>query len=119
MAEIRMSSGEGLMLELTFKQTQAEMMVRAASTIIFNTISRAGYPLVPLSEIAEQPQYGFTASASPEPIGVKFVRITDLKDGGISWNTVPYCKCDEPEKYLLAPNDILFARTGATTGKTH
>lgn len=107
------------MLTLTFKQTKAEIMVRAAATIIFNTLSKAGYPLVPLSEVAEQPQYGFTASASFEPVGLKFVRITDLQDGGINWDTVPYCKCDTPENYLLAPNDILFARTGATTGKTH
>lgn len=107
------------MLKLTFKQTPAELMVRAASTIIFNTLNRLEYPFVTLSELAENPQYGFTASASLEEIGVKFVRITDLKDGGISWDTVPYCKCDEPGKYLIYPNDILFARTGATTGKTH
>ncbi|WP_392532582.1 restriction endonuclease subunit S [Nostoc sp. C117] len=107
------------MLKLTFKQTPAELMVRAASTIIFNTLNQLHYPSVALSELAENPQYGFTASASIEEVGAKFVRITDLKDGGINWDTVPYCKCDEPEKYLIYPNDILFARTGATTGKTH
>lgn len=107
------------MLKLTFKQTPAELMVRAASTIIFNTLNQLEYPSVALYELAENPQYGFTASASIEEVGAKFVRITDLKDGGINWDTVPYCKCDEPEKYLIYPNDILFARTGATTGKTH
>ncbi|MBD2692810.1 restriction endonuclease subunit S [Anabaena catenula] len=107
------------MLKLPFKQTSAELMVRAASTIIFNTLNKTGCSIVSLLELAENPQYGFTASASLEEVGVKFVRITDLKDGGISWDTVPYCKCDEPEKYLIYPNDILFARTGATTGKTH
>ncbi|MFN6527466.1 restriction endonuclease subunit S [Nostoc sp. ChiSLP03a] len=107
------------MLKLTFKQTSAEVIVRAASTIIFNTLNQLYYPSVALSKLAENPQYGFTASASIEEIGAKFVRITDLKDGGINWDTVPYCKCDEPEKYLIYPNDILFARTGATTGKTH
>ncbi|MEH2256143.1 restriction endonuclease subunit S [Nostoc sp.] len=107
------------MLKLTFQQTSAELMVRAASTIIFNTLNQLHYPSLALSELAENPQYGFTASASIEEVGAKFVRITDLKDGGINWDTVPYCKCDEPEKYLIYPNDILFARTGATTGKTH
>ncbi|MBX9259287.1 restriction endonuclease subunit S [Desmonostoc muscorum CCALA 125] len=107
------------MLKLTFKQTSAEVIVRAASTIIFNTLNQLHYPSVALSELAENPQYGFTDSASIEEVGAKFVRITDLKDGGINWDTVPYCKCDEPEKYLIYPNDILFARTGATTGKTH
>jgi restriction endonuclease S subunit len=47
------------------------------------------------------------------------VRITDLQDGKIDWDSVPFCECDEPGKYTLRENDILFARTGATTGKTH
>lgn len=107
------------MLKLTFKQTQAEILVRAASTILFNALLRAEYPLVSLSHFSEEPQYGFTASAESENTGLKFVRITDLQDGSIDWNTVPYCRCDRPEQYLLEINDILFARTGATTGKTH
>jgi type I restriction enzyme, S subunit len=74
---------------------------------------------VPLSELCENPQYGFTASASLEPCGPKFVRITDLAHGSINWESVPYCRCTNPEPYLLQTNDLLFARTGATTGKTH
>ena len=106
-------------LNLAFRQTKAEEMVRAASTILFNALSKLGYPLVPLSELAQTPQYGFTESACCEEVGPKFVRITDIQDGMINWDTVPYCRCDDPEKYLLSPNDILFARTGATTGKTY
>lgn len=107
------------MLKLSFRQSQSEVMVRAASTVLFNSLVRDGYPIVPLLELAEHPQYGFTTSASLENIGPKFVRITDLQDGRINWADVPYCKCDEPENYLLQENDLLFARTGATTGKTH
>lgn len=106
-------------LNLAFKQTKAEEMVRAASTILFNAISKSGYPSIPLSKLAQTPQYGFTAAACYEEVGPKLVRITDIQDGIINWETVPYCQCDNPEKYLLAPNDILFARTGATTGKTY
>lgn len=107
------------MLELSFHQTKSEMMMRAASTIIFKALSRKKYPLTQLSEIAEKPQYGFTASASFEPNQFQYIRITDLKDGSIKWDTTPYCECKEPEKYLIKSGDILFARTGATTGKTH
>ncbi|MBE9188634.1 restriction endonuclease subunit S [Microcoleus sp. LEGE 07076] len=107
------------MIELTFKQTQSEMMVRAAATVIFNGLLRAEFPNGRLSSITEHPQYGFGASASQENSGIKLVRITDLQDGKINWDTVPYCQCEQLEKYLLQPNDILFARTGATTGKTH
>jgi hypothetical protein len=31
---------------------------------------------------------------------------------------VPYCQCNDVEKYQLKRGDILFARTGATTGKS-
>ncbi len=107
------------MIELSFKQTSSELMVRASATILFNSLVRHGFPLKPLSELAQGTQYGFTASASQEIEGIKFVRITDLKDGKINWDTVPYCKCDSPDQYMLENGDILFARTGATTGKTH
>jgi type I restriction enzyme, S subunit len=104
--------------ELSFRQTSAEQMVRIAASLIFDGLCKAGVKLVPLSSLTEDPQYGFTASAASEPVGPKFVRITDLQDGQIWWETVPYCVCPEPTNYLLKAGDILFARTGATTGKT-
>lgn len=106
------------MIALSFRQTPQEFMVRVAATIIFKALQRAGCTEVELSALTEKPQYGFTASASPEPLGPKFVRITDLQDGSIAWKHVPYCECDQPDAYRLKPNDLLFARTGATTGKT-
>ena len=65
-------------------------------------------------------EYGYTEIARKEDTGVKFLRITDIKDGYISWNEVPYCKISESKfrKYRLKDGDILFARIGATTGKT-
>lgn len=107
------------MLKLSFNQTPQELMVRAAATIVFRILDRAGCPQVRVSDLAEKPQYGFTASAIGEPVGPRLVRITDLQDARINWDSVPYCECDEPDKYRLARNDLLFARTGATTGKTH
>jgi len=73
-----------------------------------------------LSDLTNSIQYGYTASANAEPIGPKMLRITDIQDGNVNWNTVPYCECSKEniKKYLLAENDILFARTGATTGKS-
>ena len=62
--------------------------------------------------------YGYTASAKPEPIGPKFLRITDIVPNRIDWSAVPYCKISEKNlsKYLLEKGDIVIARTGATTG---
>lgn len=75
---------------------------------------------VKLSEIADLIDYGVTASASEEPIGPKFLRITDIQNGGVDWSSVPFCKADERKltSSRLIPGDIVFARTGATTGKS-
>jgi type I restriction enzyme S subunit len=73
-----------------------------------------------VAEISGPPQYGYTQSAKSDPVGPKFLRITDIQDGQVNWETVPYCECDEVtcDKYRLGPGDIVFARSGATTGKT-
>ena len=72
---------------------------------------------VTLNEICET-QYGYTASATDEPIGPKFLRITDIVNSTIDWGSVPYCPINENDldKYLLRKGDIVIARTGATTG---
>lgn len=71
-----------------------------------------------VGDIATAIQYGFTESATNIPVGPRFLRITDIQNGHVDWNKVPYCKCPEFEKYQLKENDIVFARTGATTGKS-
>jgi type I restriction enzyme, S subunit len=107
------------MLQLTFQQTRSEQMVRAAASLLFFELARHNVPEVTIADLAEQPQYGFTASAVSHPIGPKLVRITDLQDGKIEWDRVPFCECPEEGRFALRDHDILFARTGATTGKTH
>lgn len=73
-----------------------------------------------LEEIAESVDYGYTASASNAVAGPKFLRITDIQDGLVDWSSVPRCEC--PDKavvsFQLREGDIVFARTGATTGKS-
>jgi type I restriction enzyme, S subunit len=65
-------------------------------------------------------QYGHTASAIQNSIGPRFLRITDIQNGTVDWNSVPTCaiKKLDLEKYRLLAGDIVFARTGATTGKS-
>lgn len=78
------------------------------------------WEVVRLGEATKKPEYGFTATASLEKVGPKFLRITDIQNGRVMWPSVPYCQCssNDVEKYLLRSGDILFARIGATTGKT-
>lgn len=63
-------------------------------------------------------QYGYTETATTEPVGPKFLRITDIAQNYIDWNGVPYCPiCEENhEKYVLSEGDVVVARTGATVG---
>src|SRR4051812_15425050 len=64
--------------------------------------------------------YGYTESASSEAVGPRFLRITDIQNDKVDWDGVPYCKiaASDLPKYRLASGDIVFARTGATTGKS-
>lgn len=65
------------------------------------------------------PQYGYTASATDNRTDTKFLRITDIQNGNVKWEEVPYCSANSKvENYVLAKDDMVFARTGATTGKT-
>ena len=66
-------------------------------------------------------QYGYTESASQEQVGPKFLRITDIQDGVVNWDSVPFCKISDNdfERYAVSQNDIMIARTGATTGKSY
>ena len=72
-----------------------------------------------VKQLCGKPQYGHTASATNEQVGPRFLRITDIQNGHVDWESVPYCSCDKPEKYRLSNGDIVFARTGATTGKSY
>lgn len=71
-------------------------------------------------DISQSIQYGYNAPAL-ENGRIKMVRISDIQYNEVLWEDVPYCDIDEDsiETYLLQPNDILFARTGGTVGKSY
>lgn len=97
---------------------EAERVMQATVDSAFSERSSA-WETDTLEALCGKPQYGYTESASAAPIGPRFVRITDIQGGRVNWETVPYCECDELDKYRLQTGDILFARTGATTGKSY
>lgn len=80
-----------------------------------------GWTTARVGEHCQNPEYGFTESAMADKVGPKFLRITDITEHGVNWNSVPYCRCPREvfPKYELKENDILFARIGATTGKSY
>ena len=70
--------------------------------------------------ISESIQYGYNAPAKDKG-RIKMVRISDIQNNIVLWDTVPYCEIAESDigTYLLQTNDILFARTGGTVGKSY
>lgn len=74
---------------------------------------------IKFSEFIRSTQYGYTAEETSMIEGdSKYLRITDIVPYFINKERVPFCKIDEKkkEKYLVKKDDLLIARTGATTG---
>ena len=66
-----------------------------------------------LGDLSHKPQYGYTQSAQDDPVGPKFLRITDINKGAyVVWDSVPYCQITPKnyEKYRLHDGDVLIAR---------
>ena len=77
----------------------------------------SGWLWTRLGSISSAIQYGLSNSA--EQTGThRLLRITDIQDGKVDWETVPFTTVTEAETYLLTKGDIVFARTGATVGKS-
>ncbi|KAA0246415.1 MAG: hypothetical protein EDM72_05360 [Chlorobiota bacterium] len=72
-----------------------------------------------IGEVCSKPQYGWTTKS--ERTGkIKYLRTTDLSNGKIIWDNVPYC-INIPKdvgKYLIRKNDILISRAGSV-GKSY
>lgn len=66
-------------------------------------------------------QYGYTEKAIFDDSLPKFLRITDIHSAGVDWHAVPNCAISKEDysKYELHDEDIVIARTGATTGKSY
>ncbi len=77
-----------------------------------------GWERSSLTVLAQDVSYGFTASADQDIEGPKFLRITDIVGGPVRWASVPRCRISEEKqaRFLLASDDVVVARTGATTG---
>ena len=73
-----------------------------------------------MNNISKSILYGVSESAKSEG-KYKLLRITDIQDNQVNWNTVPFTDFDEYKvsSYILRDGDIVFARTGATVGKSY
>ena len=76
-----------------------------------------------LSELSDSFEYGLNAAAKEFDGENKYIRITDIADASHGFNvedvTSPDTDIANAENYKLTEGDILFARTGASVGKTY
>lgn len=76
-----------------------------------------------LSDVCGAFEYGLNAAAKEYDGINKYIRITDIDDVSREYSTVdvtsPNICLDGMSKYLLSNGDIVFARTGASVGKTY
>jgi len=76
-----------------------------------------------LSEICGTFEYGLNAAATTYDGKNKYIRITDIDDSSHIFKTddltSPDADLDKADNYRLSDGDILFARTGASVGKTY
>ncbi|MCP1312497.1 restriction endonuclease subunit S [Paenibacillus tyrfis] len=76
-----------------------------------------------LGELAESFEYGLNASATEFDGENKYLRITDIDDETHEFKTVsltsPDIDLSSADNYRLQEGDVLFARTGASVGKTY
>jgi len=80
------------------------------------------YRTYTLDEISKgKGSYGIAASAVPFDTSLyTYLRITDINDdGSLNKNGLTSVDEDNAGNYLLRPNDIVFARTGNSTGRAY
>jgi type I restriction enzyme, S subunit len=77
-----------------------------------------GWKHTTIADLCLSVDYGYTASADKDPVGPKFLRITDIVPNVIDWNAVPHCPIEDDRftRFQLQEGDIVVARTGATVG---
>ena len=70
-------------------------------------------------QIMKPVQYGYNGPGLSNG-KVKLLRITDIQNGNVNWNVLPYCNISESQVniYQIQKNDIYIARTGGTIGKS-
>ena len=79
-----------------------------------------GWVWTRLSDMSRKIHYGFTASANHEMDDIRLLRITDIQNNKVKWQSIPGCEIDKEAllSFKLEAGDILIARTGGTIGKS-
>lgn len=117
----RMAAVERARAAALVEMEAAQALPAAELRAIFESEEAQAWPVVSVRAVSERIDYGYTASAVPAIREPLFLRITDIQDGGVDWHAVPgvTIASDVEKSYMLKHGDIVFARTGGTTGKSY
>ena len=75
---------------------------------------------IKLKDISTNISYGMNSAATEFDGTNKYIRITDIDEETSLYSNNPVSPLGSlDDKFLVKENDILFARTGASTGKTY
>lgn len=77
--------------------------------------SNSKYSLTPLRELVTFVQYGISAIATEEPVGVPMLRMNNLQDDGWDLTDLKYIDLprEEIDKYKILSGDLMFNRTNS------
>jgi len=101
---------------------ESMVAMRQISTLV-DGADLHGLPLhvrkMPLRDLCISMKHGFAGKAS-DASDVKLIRITDVKGGAVDWHGAQYADMgsSQYESFALSRGDIVFARVGATAGKS-
>ena len=116
-------TAETKILNTLQKKKKALMQKLFTQQIRFKSADGTDFPAweeKKLGEISSSPKYGLNASGIDYDGEHKYLRITDIDEVTHTFSPEEITTPSEfSDDYLLEENDIVFARTGASTGKTY
>lgn len=106
---------------IRFRKQQLQKLDELVKARFIELFIGKGYPTKTIDEVSlGKGEYGAqSASIEYDPTRPRYVRITDINDDGtLNDDVVASINPDDDEQYRLEYGDFLFARMGATVGKT-
>jgi len=105
---------------ISLTEESLKQAMNLLARIIDETFDSFDAEKVDLKSVSNSIQYGYTGKTI-EKGKYYYLRITDIQGGMVNYESTPYSDIDgiDIEKYRLNKGDILFARTGATAGKSY
>ena len=104
------------------RQQQLALIDQAVKSRFIELFIGKGYPIRTINEVSlGKGEYGAqSASTEYDPKRPRYVRITDINDDGtLNDDVVVSINPDDDKQYRLEYGDFMFARMGATVGKTY